>query len=69
MISANWSKQAFEGISNGLALTAAGYYILENYKDFQMYSMSKSEGGWMATGRGVLEDYLNSLGGNWVFMD
>lgn len=69
MISANWSKQAFEGISNGLAMTAADYYILENYKDFQMYSMANSNDGWRKTGRGVIEDFLSGLGGNWVFMD
>ena len=50
-------------------MTAAGYYILENYKDFQMYSIEKSEGGLTKTGRGVLEDYLNGLGGFWVFVD
>ena len=69
MIGSNWSKLAFEGITNGLALTVAGYYVLENYKNIKMYNLGKREESYYPTGRGFLEDYMSRLGGNWVFLD
>ena len=69
MIGSNWSKLAFEGITNGLALTVAGYYILENYKAIKMFDLEKREESYNPTGRGLLEDYMSRLGGNWVFLD
>jgi len=71
MVRANWATKAFQQIGNGFALVVAGYYILENYKNFTMYSMeaNKSSSSFITLGRGVLEDYLSSKSGNWVFMD
>ena len=69
MIGSNWSKRVFEGISNGFALTVAGYYILENYKNMKMFDLAKKEDSYYPTGRGLLEDYMSRLSGNWVFLD
>ena len=61
MIRANWATKAFQQIGNGFALVVAGYYILENHKNFTMYSMeaNKSSSSFRTLGRGVLEDYLS----------
>lgn len=58
-------------LRDGFAFVVAGCYILENYKSFTMYSMeaNKSSGSFRTLGRGVLEDYLSSKSGSWVFMD
>ena len=71
MIRANWVTKAFQQIGNGCALVTAGYYILENYKNFTMYSMeaNKSSSSFQTLGRGVLENYLSSKSGNWALMD
>ncbi|MCB1084048.1 MAG: hypothetical protein KDK61_07030 [Simkania sp.] len=59
MIRANWAAKAFQQIGNGFALVVAGYYILENYKHFTMYSIHKNPlNAYPLKGRGVLEDYL-----------
>jgi len=71
MIRDNWAKKAFQNISNGFALSASGYYILENYKHFYMYDMKsiKEYRSYKTVGRGILEDFLSNLHGNWVFWD
>ncbi|QVL57164.1 MAG: hypothetical protein KFB93_07220 [Simkaniaceae bacterium] len=70
MIRANWATKGFQEIGNGFALVAAGYCILENYKHFSIsIEANNSSYSSKLTGRGVLESYLSSLHGNWVFLD
>jgi len=69
MISAHWAASAFEKIANGIVLTAVGYYILENYKHFKVYSFEQNDKNYPQTGRGILEDFLSSQGGNWTWID
>ncbi|MCP5504757.1 MAG: hypothetical protein H7A41_06360 [Chlamydiales bacterium] len=71
MIRANWATKAFQQIGNGIVLVTAGYYILENYKQFSMWSIDENRKThtYKTLGRGVLEDYLSKKSGNWVFLD
>lgn len=71
MIRANWAEQAFQKIGNGFALAAAGYYILENYKHFSVYAMESNsrDHNNPKQGRGLLEDWVSSWHGHWVFTD
>lgn len=71
MIRANWATKVFQKIGNGFALVVLGYYTMENYKHLQFYSIENNENHlrYDATGRGVLESYLSSKDGHWVFLD